>query len=278
MRSTATASGCPPPAITAGGAESPPAPADAPEDELDVLAVDEAALLLSVALAAQPPTDEVPSAERARLLGHSPRAAPAAPRRRSPGPLGGRRSQPRDAVGGARPRLAGAAGAARTGRSGGRRARVDRGGEADVGLPWRGIWCGAGRSRRREIDSRGGEPWQIKEALAAAERACLVAGAAGPVVERLRSGPSRAAGPRCADGRPVRVAVRTGGAPHSGGAGRQRLVEGCGGRRRESPASGCTSAWRRSPPATTWTSTCPRPGSSSPSKPGPFACASLASE
>ena len=38
------------------------------EDELDVLAVDEAALLLSVALAAQPPTDEVPSAERARLL------------------------------------------------------------------------------------------------------------------------------------------------------------------------------------------------------------------
>ena len=32
------------------------------------------------------------------------------------------------------------------------------------------------------IDSRGGEPWQIKESLAAAERACLVAGAAGPVV------------------------------------------------------------------------------------------------
>ena len=38
------------------------------DDELDVLAVDEASLLLSVALAAQPPTDEVPSAERARLL------------------------------------------------------------------------------------------------------------------------------------------------------------------------------------------------------------------
>ncbi len=38
------------------------------DDELDELAVDEAALLLSVALAAQPPSDEVPSAERARLL------------------------------------------------------------------------------------------------------------------------------------------------------------------------------------------------------------------
>ena len=37
-------------------------------DELDLLAVDEAAFLLSVALAAQPPAEEVPSAERARLL------------------------------------------------------------------------------------------------------------------------------------------------------------------------------------------------------------------
>ena len=37
-------------------------------DELDELAVDEAAFLLSVALASQPPSDEVPSAERARLL------------------------------------------------------------------------------------------------------------------------------------------------------------------------------------------------------------------
>ena len=37
-------------------------------DELDLLAVDEAAFLLSVAMAAQPPQEEVPSAERARLL------------------------------------------------------------------------------------------------------------------------------------------------------------------------------------------------------------------
>src|SRR5437763_497027 len=37
-------------------------------DELDELALDEAAFLLSVALAAQPPPDEVPAAERARLL------------------------------------------------------------------------------------------------------------------------------------------------------------------------------------------------------------------
>ena len=37
-------------------------------DELDLLAVDEAAFLLSVAMAAQPPHEEVPSAERARLL------------------------------------------------------------------------------------------------------------------------------------------------------------------------------------------------------------------
>ena len=32
------------------------------------------------------------------------------------------------------------------------------------------------------MDSRGGEPWQLKEALAGAERACLVAAAAGPPV------------------------------------------------------------------------------------------------
>ena len=37
-------------------------------DELDSLAVDEASFLLSVALASQPPGDEEPSAERARLL------------------------------------------------------------------------------------------------------------------------------------------------------------------------------------------------------------------
>ena len=46
------------------------------------------------------------------------------------------------------------------------------------------------------IDSRGGEPWQIKEALAAAERACLVAGAAGPAVRSgSELGPLGLAGP-----------------------------------------------------------------------------------
>jgi hypothetical protein len=32
------------------------------------------------------------------------------------------------------------------------------------------------------IDARGGEPWQVRDALAGAERACLVAAAAGPAV------------------------------------------------------------------------------------------------
>ena len=63
----------------------------------------------------------------------------------------------------------------------GERALIAVRGDADVrsivrDLVRRGTITAAG------IDSRGGEPWQIKEALAAAERACLVAGAAGPVV------------------------------------------------------------------------------------------------
>jgi hypothetical protein len=33
-------------------------------------------------------------------------------------------------------------------------------------------------------DSRGTEPWQVRDALAGAERACLVAAAAGPAVRR----------------------------------------------------------------------------------------------
>ena len=91
------------------------------EDELDVLAVDEAALLLSVALAAQPPTDEVPSAERARLLaalaeGRAGSAQDVVRRGRSVGVDLSRATL--WAVHGAR--LAGAAGAARPGRPGGR--------------------------------------------------------------------------------------------------------------------------------------------------------------
>ena len=156
------------------------------DDELDVLAIDEASLLLSVALAAQPPTDEVPSAERARLLARL---------------AEGRAGSGTDVVRRARAvgvDLSRATLWAVHGR--GSLARFDQlgldalveGGRAlvavrsDTDLPAivrdlvrRGAITAAG------IDSRGGEPWQIKEALAAAERACLVAGAAGPV---MRSG------------------------------------------------------------------------------------------
>ncbi len=158
------------------------------DDELDVLAIDEASLLLSVALAAQPPTDEVPSAERARLLARL---------------AEGRAGSGTDVVRRARAvgvDLSRATLWAVHGR--GSLARFDQlgldalveGGRAlvavrsDTDLPAivrdlvrRGAITAAG------IDSRGGEPWQIKEALAAAERACLVAGAAGPVI---RSGAS----------------------------------------------------------------------------------------
>ena len=91
-------------------------------DELDLLAVDEAAFLLSVALAAQPPAEEVPSAERARLLQRlaegragQPPGDPAA------GAIGRRRPVARQAVGDPRPRIAGAARAAGDGCAGGRR-------------------------------------------------------------------------------------------------------------------------------------------------------------
>ena len=92
-------------------------------DELDLLAVDEAAFLLAVALAAQPPGDEVPSAERARLLqrlaeGRAGSAQEVLRRARS---VGVDLSRGR-AGGPARARLAGPDRAARPGRAGGRAA------------------------------------------------------------------------------------------------------------------------------------------------------------
>ena len=153
------------------------------EDELDVLAVDEAALLLSVALAAQPPTDEVPSAERARLLaalaeGRAGSAQDVVRRGRSVGVDLSRATLWAVHGHGSLERLE------QLGLDAlveGERALIAVRGDADVRSIVRDL-VRRGRITAAGIDSRGGEPWQIKEALAAAERACLVAGAAGPVV------------------------------------------------------------------------------------------------
>jgi PucR family transcriptional regulator, purine catabolism regulatory protein len=152
-------------------------------DELDQLAVDEASFLLSVALASQPPAEEVPSAERARLLqrlaeGRAGSSGEVVRRARSVGvdlsrgtlwainargPLGRLEQAGLDAlVDGTRALVAIPDGVAAADVA---RDLIRRGGVTAVGL-----------------DSRGAEPWQIPEALAAAERACLVAAAAGPPV------------------------------------------------------------------------------------------------
>jgi purine catabolism regulator len=152
-------------------------------DELDLLAVDEASFLLSVALAAQPPAEEVPSAERARLL-----------QRLAEGRVGSRQEVVRRArsVGidlsrGTLWAMVGRGTLERLERVGvealidGRRALVAirEGDDSAVlarDLVRRGDVTAVG------LDSRGNEPWQITEALAAAERACLVAAAAGPPI------------------------------------------------------------------------------------------------
>ena len=222
-------------------------------DELDVLAVDEASLLLSVALAAQPPTDEVPSAERARLLarlaeGRAGSAQDVVRRARSVGVDLSRATL--WAVHG-RGSLARLEQLGFDGLVDGERALIAVRGDTDLtaimrDLVRRGAITAAG------IDSRGGEPWQIKEALAAAERACLVAAAAGPAVREgsaLGALGSLArdvlAGERIesrfdeAGRRTVEALVAT------------RLVEGCGGPPAgDRPPAACTSAWRRSRPAT----------------------------
>src|SRR6476661_10219277 len=151
-------------------------------DELDLLAVDEAAFLLSVALAAQPPAEEVPSAERARLL-----------QRLAEGRAGSRQEILRRArsVGVDLSRGLWAI----HGR--GSLARLERlGMDALVDGP-RGLIAIAPAAdpravardliRRGEVtavglEACGTEPWHITEALATAERACLVAAAAGPQV------------------------------------------------------------------------------------------------
>ena len=153
-------------------------------DELDLLAVDEAAFLLSVAMAAQPPQEEVPSAERARLLqrlaeGRAGSSADILRRARSVG------------VDLSRATLwafHGRGGLARLERMGldalvdGPRALVAVRGDLDPAALARDLV-------RRDVtavgyDSRGTEPWQVRDALAGAERACLVAAAAGPAVRR----------------------------------------------------------------------------------------------
>jgi PucR family transcriptional regulator, purine catabolism regulatory protein len=151
-------------------------------DELDQLAVDEAAFLLSVALAAQPPAEEVPSAERARLL-----------QRLAEGRAGSRGELIR------RARSVGvdlSRGELWAIHARGSLARLERSGDALVDGPRAVVALPHGTDperlardliRRGEatavgVDACGTEPWHIPEAMAAAERACLVAAAAGPPV------------------------------------------------------------------------------------------------
>src|SRR5262249_49741440 len=149
----------------------------------DELAVDEAALLLSVALAAQPPTDEVPSAERARLLAHlvEGRAGSAQDVVRRARAVGVDLSRATLWAVHGRGSLAGLDALGFEGLVDGERALVAVRGDADLAAAVRDL-VRRGAITAAGIDSRGGEPWQIKEALTAAERACLVAAAAGPAV------------------------------------------------------------------------------------------------
>jgi purine catabolism regulator len=152
-------------------------------DELDLLAVDEASFLLAVALAAQPPAEEVPSAERARLL-----------QRLAEGRAGSRQEVVRRArsVGvdlsrGTLWAMVGRGTLERLERVGvealvdGRRALVAIRDDEDAAVVARDL-VRRGDVTAVGLDSRGGEPWQITEALGAAERACLVAAAAGPPI------------------------------------------------------------------------------------------------
>jgi hypothetical protein len=154
-------------------------------DELDELAVDEAAFLLSVAVAAQPPADEVPSAERARLLqrlaeGRSGNAAEVVRRARSVGVDLSRATLWAVHGRGSLERLE------RMGMDAlvdGRRAVVAGRGDVDMSAVARDL-VRRGAVTAVGLDARGGEPWQVRDALAAAECACLVAAAAGPPVRR----------------------------------------------------------------------------------------------
>lgn len=152
-------------------------------DELEALAVDEAAFLLSVALAAQPPSDEVPSAERARLLARlaEGRAGSAADVVRAARSVGVDLSRATLWA------FHGRGSLARLERMGvdalvdGPRALVAVRRDVDPRRLAREL-VRRGAATAVGIDARGGEPWQVRDALAAAERACLVAAAAGPAV------------------------------------------------------------------------------------------------
>ncbi len=251
------------------------------EDELDVLAVDEAALLLSVALAAQPPTDEVPSAERARLLaalaeGRAGSAQDVVRRGRSVGVDLSRATLWAVHGHGSLERLE------QLGLDAlveGERALIAVRGDTDVrsivrDLVRRGTDHGGGYRQPwgRAVADQGGA-WRPPSAPAwwpeRRGRWC----AAAPISARWVCWPATywpaTASSRGSSRRDAALWRRW-----STAAGRRLLPRDAW----ESPASGCTSASRRSPPATTWTSTCPRPGSSSPSKPGPSACPSRPGE
>jgi PucR family transcriptional regulator, purine catabolism regulatory protein len=154
-------------------------------DELDELAVDEAAFLLSVALAAQPPSDEVPTAERARLVqrlaeGRAGSAAEVVRRARSVGVDLSRATLWAVHGRGSLERLE------RMGLDAlvdGSRAVVAVRGDTDMTAVARDL-VRRGAVTAVGLDARGGEPWQLRDALAGAESACLVAAAAGPPIRQ----------------------------------------------------------------------------------------------
>jgi PucR family transcriptional regulator, purine catabolism regulatory protein len=157
-------------------------------DELDELAVDEAAFLLSVALAAQPPSDEVPAAERARLLqrlaeGRAGSGAEVLRRARAVGVDLSRATLWAVHGRGSLERLE------RLGMDAlvdGPRALVAVRGDLDMAAIARDL-VRRGAVTAVGLDARGGEPAQLRDALAGAECACLVAAAAGPPVRSAAS-------------------------------------------------------------------------------------------
>ena len=232
-------------------------------DELDLLAVDEAAFLLSVAMAAQPPQEEVPSAERARLLqrlaeGRAGSSADILRRARSVGVDLSRATLWAFHGRGALARLE------RMGLDAlvdGPRALVAVRGDLDPAALARDLV-------RRDVtavgyDTRGTEPWQVRDALAARS-----ARASSPPRPARRSGmaPSwgRSAGSR-ATSSPASASSR---AWTRGRSRSSRPWSRRGGRRPPrpaasgSPARGCTSGSPRFAAATASTPTCRRPASS----------------
>ncbi len=152
-------------------------------DELDRLAIDEAAFLLSVALAAQPAGEDVAVADRARLLqrlaeGRAGSASDVVRRARSVGV---------DLSRATLWAMHGRGTLVRLERSNhdvlvdGQRALIAVRGSTDPAAIAREL-VRLGAVTAVGLDARGGEPWQIREALAGAERASLVAEAAGPPV------------------------------------------------------------------------------------------------